>query len=290
MDSNGIRSTLVRLGAKVALAITIALILSLPLARHPEPTESAPMSYSVSVTLSYNMVGSAPPSAPTGFLILDMGSSSINATWNSVIGATSYTIVVRRDRYPTSITDGEVIYSGNGTEATDSGYNLEGTTYYAAVFANNAFGSSTPATSSVGGTYMQLLATVLLCLVPVILIGLAYTFRKMALAFIAGGAWWVISALAFSQSQSAMDSYFILGFLAAGAGIAFALLGASIREPYTAVEEPASPYVQKFRDYKDKQEAIRQSTIPRSPLSTVRGRIGKARRRSLNIERRRRQE
>jgi hypothetical protein len=94
---------------------------------------------------------------PTNFIVIDMGSVTSNLTWTMGIGALNTLIRVRRDRYPTSITDGEFVYLGSLTLANDIGLSLDTTTYYYSAWSENSGNYSlTYATASVGGKSMVL--------------------------------------------------------------------------------------------------------------------------------------
>ena len=76
--------------------------------------------------------------APTGLSASATGSQSISVTWNTVTGATSYTL----QRATSSSGPWTQVYSGSNSSYPDSSGLLPGTTYYYEVCANYSGGSS----------------------------------------------------------------------------------------------------------------------------------------------------
>ncbi len=68
--------------------------------------------------------------APTDFTITDLGGSTAKLDWTLGDGADNTLIRMRRDIYPTSITDGESVYFDSGTTTNQTGLSLDITTYY----------------------------------------------------------------------------------------------------------------------------------------------------------------
>ncbi len=79
----------------------------------------------------------AVPGTPTGLSASATGIQSISASWNTVNGATSYTL----DRSISSSGPYVQVYSGSTAQYLDSGLQF-GTTYYYEVCASNSVGSS----------------------------------------------------------------------------------------------------------------------------------------------------
>lgn len=79
-----------------------------------------------------------PPATPTGFTATVVSQTQINLSWNSVSGATSYTL---------SHPGGGVLYIGSGTSYSDTGLSC-GTLYSYTVLASNAGGASANASAS----------------------------------------------------------------------------------------------------------------------------------------------
>ncbi|MCK4714241.1 MAG: hypothetical protein KAT35_01595 [Candidatus Aenigmarchaeota archaeon] len=89
--------------------------------------------------------------APTIFIITQTGPNSIIITWN--LGPGSNTTIIRAspDGYPTSLTDGYEVYSGNGTSVTMSGFDFGISAHYFSAWGQNTYGySGNPAQASVG--------------------------------------------------------------------------------------------------------------------------------------------
>ena len=94
---------------------------------------------------------------PTNFIAVDMGSTTANLTWTTGIGALQTLIRASRIGFPTSITDGELVYIGAGIYTNDIGLSLDTTTYYYSAWSENSGNYSlTYATASVGGKGMVL--------------------------------------------------------------------------------------------------------------------------------------
>lgn len=83
------------------------------------------------------------PDAPTDFTVTPVGNTIVQIDWT--MGARADTTVIRCSStgYPSSITDGYLVYSGNETSVAVSGLNLDTATYYYRAWSHNDHGYST---------------------------------------------------------------------------------------------------------------------------------------------------
>jgi len=96
--------------------------------------------------------------APTNFLLGDLGASTATGNWTTGVGATATYGRYKRDSYPTSRTEGELFYGGNGTSTNITGLNLDSVTYYVTLWGQNGVNFSTDvAQNKVGGTTMGMI-------------------------------------------------------------------------------------------------------------------------------------
>ncbi|RKY93402.1 MAG: hypothetical protein DRQ06_06785, partial [Candidatus Hydrothermota bacterium] len=84
-----------------------------------------------------------PPYPPSNFKATSINTTTISLSWTKGDGAETTVIVRKTGSYPTSISDGVVVYNGTGTSYTDSGLSA-GTGYYyrAWSYANGEYSSS----------------------------------------------------------------------------------------------------------------------------------------------------
>ncbi|MFQ6065837.1 MAG: hypothetical protein ACE5K3_00985 [bacterium] len=94
-------------------------------------------------------VDTLPPSPPTGFKA-EPGDKQILLTWQNPGQADFYRVYLRRKTgsYPSSISDGKLLYKGSGSTFIDKGL-TNGTTYYYAIWSQDTSGrkSTSPATA-----------------------------------------------------------------------------------------------------------------------------------------------
>jgi hypothetical protein len=69
-------------------------------------------------------------SAPTDFILTDLGAITINAAWVKGGGSTYSMLRVSRTDFPATVTDGELVYYGENVTDNTSGYSLDTNTYF----------------------------------------------------------------------------------------------------------------------------------------------------------------
>jgi hypothetical protein len=82
------------------------------------------------------------PGPPTDFTITRVGVNAIDITWT--MGAAANTTIIRASEteYPTNVTEGYAVYSGNETEVVLNGLAIDMTTYYYSAWSENGWGYS----------------------------------------------------------------------------------------------------------------------------------------------------
>lgn len=142
--------------------------------------------------------------APGGFTLTYISDYEVGIDWIKGVDADKTMIRAAIGRYPTDITDGWLVYYGDGTSCSDTGVNLDETaspTYYRAWSQSigGAWNEFSYAEDNIEGIGVQLLAFVILA------VGLTisgYALRNIALSYGAGGAWVVMAFYAMGQSAS----------------------------------------------------------------------------------------
>jgi len=142
--------------------------------------------------------------APGGFTLTYISDYEVGIDWVKGVDADKTMIRAAIGRYPTDITDGWLVYYGDGTSCSDTGVNLDETaspTYYRAWSQSigGAWNEFSYAEDNIEGIGVQLLAFVILA------VGLTisgYALRNIALSYGAGGAWVVMAFYAMGQSAS----------------------------------------------------------------------------------------
>lgn len=202
---------------RVLIIILLALL--------PATPALAETSADVTVTARGYICGS-----PSGLTATYISETNVQLDWTKGEDAANTIIVAKYGTAPTSRSDGYIVYSGNGTMASDIGVNLDETaTYvYYRAWAQNAagvwevIGSNT---AWMGGTGMILIALFLLC---GILSFLSLRSRNVIVALGAALAW--IFVLIYTRDNpvgnitvgSTGDQMFVL--LCAGMAMALPLI------------------------------------------------------------------
>lgn len=168
----------------------------------------------------------ATPMAPTNFQATQIGTdpSSYNLTWTMGVGANWTTIMGSSNRYPTSTTDGYLVYNGTGTYVVVSGLDLSDNTYYYSAWSENAYGlSPNYATLRIqGGVSWSFVALLLL---PLGLTIAMFATKNSMLGFPSAIFWGVLGGYAYLQSATTWDWQYMLFFAAIGMAI-FSMLAA----------------------------------------------------------------
>lgn len=158
------------------------------------------------------------PAAPTiieppdPFTVEQNGVNSGNITWTQ--GANSNTVMIRASLtgYPSSVTDGWLVYSGNASQYTHEGLSLETSTiYYSSWGEAGGEYSSTYSTAKLGGTAMLMLT------LGIITIGMSYIsskYRHMLLNLGTAVLWAVFLTYITANYTPASDSWMSLAVVA----------------------------------------------------------------------------
>lgn len=108
--------------------------------------------------LSFCLVGL--PSAPTDFTATPVGDTIVNLSWTMGAGADITVIRGSSTAYPTSVTDGYLVYSGNATSVTIDGLNLQTATYYYRAWSYNSYGYSADYAEGYAGAIISIMSIV----------------------------------------------------------------------------------------------------------------------------------
>jgi len=147
---------------------------------------------------------------PGNFTVTYVNDYQVDTSWTIPAGGNNTMVRGAVGRYPTSMTDGYLVYLGNGTFASDTGVSLDETAalvYYRAWTQNNAgIWSALYAEGNIGGTGMTALGNIILlgilmfasltCTIA------AYGFRKASIAYLGTGLWALLGFFAFTLSTS----------------------------------------------------------------------------------------
>lgn len=180
---------------------------------------------SVDVTITANPSGFF---APTSFDVIRVTDHKIRATWvANPLAVTTY-IRAKVGSYPTSETDGYLVYDGAGVTVDDNSVSLDETAanvYYRA-WSKDGVGTFSPdfAQDFAGGIGMVLLAllsgAVLMTIAAFIV---AYITKIGLLKWIAAGLWVVTGAYAYTQKTTTWDVFYSLFFMCFFVAVAIAV-------------------------------------------------------------------
>ncbi len=98
---------------------------------------------------------------PTNLILTDMGAVSVNATWSMGDSATYTMIRAGRISAPATVSEGELLYYGDNTTTTVTGFALDTSTYYISAWgysSDNETHSDTYVSATIGGDFMSALA------------------------------------------------------------------------------------------------------------------------------------
>lgn len=171
------------------------------------------------------LVGSGLPLPPTDFEITQTSADSANLTWT--MGVTADRTIIRGsdNGYPSSITDGYLVYNGTGTLASVEGLLLSTNAYYYRAWSWNIYGYSLDyAQTRIGGDMQAILMFGLLFLVAIGFI-VVYLWKREMWLGIAAGTVWVATAIyawvGYEAPTEAMTTmWFGLGWLFLAIGLA----------------------------------------------------------------------
>ncbi len=129
--------------------------------------------------------------APTNFTLTDLGAVTISANWTKGLYSTYTMIRAKRNEYPTTVADGELVYYYTESSENVTGYALETTKYYFRAWGfydDNVTYSSDYAEAYIGGEDMTEVATSVENLAAVLaglnaLFDSTYTLLIVALVF-----------------------------------------------------------------------------------------------------------
>lgn len=238
--------------SKLVLGVLIGLILLLV------PMGSAEASVpQVSITVSAWIVGS-----PSGLILTYISDFEVGIEWTKGVGANNTMVRGAVGRLPESITDGYLVYYGNGTSVSDTGVSLDETAaavYYRAWSQNEAGGWEVIGISdSIEGVGMTLIAVIGLA---VCMTGMGFWQRKTWLFILAGLAWFGLGAYGlFLQETATGDLLWILGWFGIVAAVIMFIIPIQLKEKVELKEEllPSEVYDkelhevrQEIRDRKD---------------------------------------
>lgn len=173
------------------------------------------------------------PLAPTNFTATQTGVSSINLTWAMGLYATDVYIMGKEGQPPSDMTDGYLVYFGNGTYVELTGLSLGLNTYYYKAWSSNPTGNSTDyAETNIGGDSMMFLV---FAIIPLALLGFWVVRRNGFLAYAASGAFVLLALMSMQQSSAPnpgtiTDVYMGLFWIGIGMTVTCALLPTLTRE------------------------------------------------------------
>ena len=182
----------------------------------PRPVDSAVY---VGVTATGQEIGGL-PGAPTDLDAVLISNYQVDLTWTLGGAATNTVIRGKIGSYPTSVTDGYLVYNGPLTTATDwVDLTVTDEPVYYRAWSWNLIGYSVGYDEDYvegGGVAM----TQALILIPLVLIALGLTVagyyrqeRGWPIVFVAALAWLCLPVWEFTQASSATDIYALVGFV-----------------------------------------------------------------------------
>ena len=169
-------------------------------------------------------------SAETSFITVDVGvptNFEVNAngkvTWTKGTYATGTVIVRGTGSYPTTTSDGVIIYSGIGITTTDQNPNPDSVTYYYSAWGiNGTHYSPTYATTSAGGAAVAAIGNYIfygiIMFMAIVLTVASYAVKRTALATLSAIIWMVVCGVSLSQLSTNIPVYTamaLIGFIAA---------------------------------------------------------------------------
>lgn len=148
--------------AIVRILIAVVLAFQFQIATWLWPQNATPAyatQETATVTLTYRVIVSIGPAS--GLTLTDLGFITVNANWTAGDNATYHMLRGSRTAYPTTITEGELLYYDTATSCNISGVPLDTITMYASLWAfqaDNITHSPVYVTASIGGEGMESIA------------------------------------------------------------------------------------------------------------------------------------
>lgn len=277
------------------LHIPLAIVLCLLIVRVLEIYPTKAQSHTADVTIT---VSGEWPLAPTNFVATYVSETQVDLTWVQGLNTTHTIIVAKIGAYPTSITDGYIVYDGTSTNASDIGVNFDvvaGDIHYAAWGYIGINYSTDSAQTSIGGVSVILLALIFL---PLGLTVAMFVSRQAMLGFPCALFWAVLGGYAYTQSTTPWgDWQYYLYFASAFGMTTFTALAAfGLREKRDTpadegMERSEGPYIDEGREDggKDKMDdvfSIEEDTNPSKRTRELRKRKEERRTRDSTPQRR----
>ena len=194
------------------LVILCAVFMSL----FPSPV-SAGTTADITITATGIVIG-----APGGFTLTYVSDYEIQIDWSKALGAENTMVRAAVGRYPTDITDGYLVYYGDGVTATDTGISLDETAapvYYRA-WSQTALGVWSPvwAEGLMEGIGVIIVGIAALILVALIAMGLAWQMKTMMFAIV--GTFVMLMTGFFAYTKIETDGDLFWGFFFGCIGMA----------------------------------------------------------------------
>lgn len=153
---------------------------------------------------------------PSDLVITQLGGDEVQLNWTAGAYNNNFMVRMQTDSYPTSITDGQLVYYGSNNSTVDDGLSLDITTYYYRVWGENSgIYSDCYAENTIGGEYMLFLTYGLICLG---LSGLAFWRRWTWVYMLAAIAWFGFGAYGLSGHTTG-EIQWVFGWVGTAAGL-----------------------------------------------------------------------
>jgi hypothetical protein len=166
------------------------------------------------------------PLPPGNFTATQIDITTVQLNWTMGYAASNTTIRISDLQYPTTISEGYLVYNGTGTSCNVTGLTLgETRTYYFSAWSENVAGLSVDyAQAEIGGNMQEILIFGLLFLMAGSFVGFYLWKREMWLGIAAGVSWVAIGIYAWFGYEPPTDEmttmWFGLGWLFLAIGLA----------------------------------------------------------------------
>ena len=220
----------------------------------------SPISAGTSANITITATGIV-VAAPGGFTLTYISDYEVGIDWIKADGAVNTMVRAAVGRYPTSITDGYLVYYGPAETASDTGVSLDETpaaVYYRA-WSENADGVFSPvwAEGTMEGAGMMLLFLGLMALVPTVA---AYVLKRTFLAVIGTLFWIIMGVYAYTRMVVEGDVYWAIFFGSVFMGFMCVLEPFFTREKKEVedVDEREQSYQERAARRQKKENRLRQ--------------------------------